>query len=104
MRGNMRGRGGFAGAASRNLANNRADLLVHKPNAIRRLQKDLKELQASECPLSGVSAAPLEDSMYKWHGNLKGPANTIYKGGVWHFEMTFPENYPTSPPTIRLLT
>jgi len=42
--------------------------------------------------------------MYTWTGNLKGPAKTIYAGGVWHFEMNFPQDYPVSPPTIKLFT
>jgi len=57
---------------------------------MRRLLKDLKELQKADVPLVGVSAAPLEDSMYTWHANLKGPPKTIYAGGVWHLELLFP--------------
>jgi ubiquitin-protein ligase len=52
----------------------------------------------------GVSARPLSNSLYIWHGNLRGPEGTLYEGGVFHFEIVFPMNYPIGPPTIRSFT
>jgi ubiquitin-protein ligase len=77
---------------------------VEQTNSARRLQKDLKELEESTIPLVGVSARPLSSSLYVWHGNLRGPEGTAYEGGVFHFEITFPTNYPVSPPTITPFT
>ena len=54
-------------------------------NSKRRLQRDLKELQEAKVPLVGVSATPLPDNLFEWHGNLRGPKQTIYEGGVFHF-------------------
>jgi ubiquitin-protein ligase len=54
--------------------------------------------------LVGVTAAPLDDSIFKWHANIRGPADTIYAGGVFHMQIDFPENYPVSPPSITLFT
>ena len=71
---------------------------------MRRLQKDLKEIRDSEIPLVGVTAAPLDDSIFKWHANIRGPVDTVYAGGVFHLEITFPEDYPVSPPSIQLCT
>ena len=40
----------------------------------------------------------LENSLFLWHGNLRGPKDTPYEGGVFHLEIEIPENYPNSPP------
>ena len=77
---------------------------VEQTNSARRLQKDLKELEDSQIPMVGVTARPLSSSLYIWHGNLRGPEGTPFEGGVWHIEITFPTDYPVSPPSIRLFT
>lgn len=69
---------------------------------MKRLQKDLKELKDSTLPLVGVSACPLDDNMFVWHGNIKAPKGTVYEGGVFHIEMTFPQDYPVSPPGLTI--
>ena len=79
-------------------------LKIDHSNSARRLQKDLKELEDSQIPLVGVTARPLSNSLYIWHGNLRGPEGTPYEGGVFHIEITFPQDYPVSPPTIKLFT
>lgn len=70
----------------------------------RRLQRDYKELIEASEPLVGVAAKPLPDNLYEWHGNLRGPANTKWKDGVFHFKMIIPQDYPCSPPTVTLFT
>ena len=77
---------------------------VEQTNSARRLQKDLKELEECSIPLVGVSARPLSSSLYTWHGNLRGPVGSPFEGGVFHIEITFPQNYPVSPPDIKLFT
>lgn len=52
----------------------------------------------------GVTARPLSNSLYQWHGNLRGPEGTPYEGGVFHIEIMFPMDYPVSPPTVKLFT
>ena len=101
-----RGRGGFANRGRQvQFAQIRSAFVGHeKTNSARRLQRDLKELQDQKIPLVGVSAAPLADSMYTWHGNLRGPPGTKWENGVFHFSMQIPQDYPCSPPTITLFT
>ena len=79
-------------------------ILSKTTHSKKRLMKDYKELKDSTVPLCGVSAAPCEDSIFKWEANIRGPENTAYEGGVFHMEITFPEDYPCSPPSIRLCT
>ena len=64
----------------------------------------MKELRDAEVPLVGVSATPLDDSIHVWHANIRGPEGSAYQGGVFHFEMVFPQNYPVAPPSITLFT
>ena len=71
-------------------------------NSARRLQRDLKELENAKEPLVGVAAKPLPSDMYTWHGNIRGPSDSKWKEGVFHFIMTIPQNYPSSPPDITL--
>jgi len=76
--------------------------MTHKTNSAKRLHKDLQELRNSTIPLVGITAAPLNDDLYTWHGNLRPASDSPYKGGVFHFEMVFPQNYPIDPPSLTL--
>ena len=69
-----------------------------------RLMKDYKELMEAKVPLVGVSAAPRPNDMFTWCGNLRGPPDSPYKDGVFHFTMNIPQDYPVSPPRITFAT
>lgn len=78
-----------------------AETSVLKSCALSRLLRDLKEIH--EFPLPTVNAAPLENNMFEWHANLVGSSDTLFCGMVFHLVMKFPENYPFSPPKVRLM-
>ena len=103
MRSN-RGRGGFKAGRQAQTALMRGKIGVNIPLSEKRLSKDYHELKECEIPLVGVTAAPEENNMKVWHANLKGPEGTPYKGGVFHLTISFPADYPVSPPCITLLT
>lgn len=86
-------------ALLRTLANKKA-----QPYSLRRLVRDLQEIEKNKIPTVGVTARPLSDNMYVWHANLRGPDGTPYEGGVFHLILTFTTKYPKEPPTIRLST
>ncbi|EFC43278.1 predicted protein [Naegleria gruberi] len=68
-----------------------------------RLAKELKELQKN--PVEGFSAGLKEDSnMYEWDILIVGPPETLYEGGMFRAIMTFPEDYPNSPPKLQFTT
>ena len=75
-----------------------------QPYALRRLMKDLQEIERNQIPTVGVTARPQSDNMYIWHANLRGPEGTPYEGGVFHMILTFSSKYPHEPPTISLST
>jgi ubiquitin-protein ligase len=66
--------------------------------AIKRLMADLEEIMKS--PLPSVVALPLDDDIFEWHCNVRGPAGSPYAGIVFHLILQFPENYPFKPPTL----
>ena len=79
-------------------------LLVQKKSfSLQRLMHDYNEITKQLIPIPGVSALPLDDNFYEWHGNVKAIANNPYKGAVLHFKLVFPKDYPLSPPTVYLL-
>lgn len=100
------GRGGFArGGRQVGAAMLRNKMLTTlQTNSTRRLQKDMKELLDADVPLVGVAAKPLDNNMFVWHANIKGPETSAFYGGVFHLGITFPQNYPCSPPTVELFT
>ena len=72
-------------------------LLLNKMDSV------AEEIKNQVIPIPGVSALPLGDNMYEWHGNIKSLVNNIYKGAVLHFRFSFPKDYPLSPPSVYLL-
>uniref|UniRef100_A0A7S0RVI5 E2 ubiquitin-conjugating enzyme n=1 Tax=Pyramimonas obovata TaxID=1411642 RepID=A0A7S0RVI5_9CHLO len=64
------------------------------------LQKQLKDL--SRNPVEGFSAGLVDDSnVFEWVVSIIGPPDTVYDGGFFSALMTFPQDYPNSPPTVR---
>ena len=55
--------------------------------ATKRLLKDLDEIEHCTIPTVGIAARPLENDLFRWHANLRGPKGTPYKGGVFHLEL-----------------
>ena len=81
----------------------KASLMKNKALSLKRLLHDYEEIKNQIVPIPGVSAFPLDDDMYEWHGNIKALAVNIYKGAVLHFRLSFPKDYPISPPDIYIL-
>jgi ubiquitin-protein ligase len=64
----------------------------------------MKVLEGEMKDMPFITAAPMEENLFVWHGNLKGTEDNPYKGMIVHFEIRLPHNYPMSPPTISILT
>lgn len=43
-------------------------------------------------------------NMFKWNALMRGPKKTPYDGYMFKFEITYPENYPESAPTVTCKT
>jgi ubiquitin-conjugating enzyme E2 J1 len=55
-------------------------------------------------PCTDYSAAPLEDDIFEWHCTLRGPPGTEFEGGLYHFRILLPAEYPFRPPSLMMLT
>ena len=67
------------------------------------LKKQFKDLnQASDL---GLSVGLVDDNnFYKWSVVIFGPTETIYEGGFFRAILTFPDDYPNSPPQMKFTT
>ncbi|EOA24706.1 hypothetical protein CARUB_v10017984mg [Capsella rubella] len=64
------------------------------------LQKQLKDL--CKHPVDGFSAGLVDEkNIFEWSVTIIGPPDTLYEGGFFNAIMSFPQNYPNSPPTVR---
>ncbi|XP_058193266.1 ubiquitin-conjugating enzyme E2 7-like [Rhododendron vialii] len=64
------------------------------------LQKQLQGL--CKQPVDGFSAGLVDESnLFKWSVVITGPPDTLYEGGFFNAVMTFPSDYPNSPPAVR---
>ncbi|XP_036602771.1 ubiquitin-conjugating enzyme E2 R1-like [Trichosurus vulpecula] len=73
------------------------------PRSQKTLLLELKALQ--EEPVEGFRVTLLnEDDLYHWVVAIFGPPNTYYEGGYFKAHLSFPIDYPYSPPVFRFLT
>ncbi|XP_057970880.1 ubiquitin-conjugating enzyme E2 7-like isoform X2 [Malania oleifera] len=64
------------------------------------LQKQLKDL--CKRPVDGFSAGLVDETnVFEWSVSIIGPPDTLYDGGFFNAIMSFPPNYPNSPPSVR---
>lgn len=71
--------------------------------ALRALSTEYKNLM--EEPVEGfrVKLGPGDD-LFNWEVAIFGPPNTVYEGGCFKATMSFPNDYPYSPPTITFIS
>jgi ubiquitin-conjugating enzyme E2 J1 len=55
---------------------------------------------SSTIVLLPVIVHPLQE----WHCTLRGPAGTEFEGGLYHFRILLPAEYPFRPPSLMMLT
>jgi len=78
-------------------------MALNKNNsAVKRIMQEARELASD--PSTEYHAAPLEDDIFEWHCTLRGPAGTEFEGGLYHFRILLPAEYPFRPPSIMMLT
>ncbi|KAI0747908.1 UBC-like protein [Daedaleopsis nitida] len=71
-------------------------------SAVKRIMREARELANDPC--TDYAAAPLEDDIFEWHCTIRGPTGTEFEGGLYHFRILLPSEYPFRPPAIMMLT
>ncbi|MCL7030020.1 hypothetical protein MKW94_014503 [Papaver nudicaule] len=67
------------------------------------LAKQLHDLMKN--PVDGFFAGLVnDDNIFEWSITILGPAGTPYDGGFFNAVMTFPEDYPVRPPTVKFVS
>ena len=67
-----------------------------------RLLSELHQLQNS--PLAGVSGSPRTDDILTWDCVICGLPDTFVEFGIFELTLTYPTDYPFSPPTVQFLS
>jgi ubiquitin-protein ligase len=71
--------------------------------AVARLQKELRDLNRN--PVQGIKVELIDESnCFEWKMWIEGPVGTWYEGGIFKATMTFPEDYPNSPPKMKFIS
>ncbi|XP_010495378.1 PREDICTED: ubiquitin-conjugating enzyme E2 4-like [Camelina sativa] len=66
------------------------------------IKTDLRCLNRDLSP--NITAVTVDDDIFRCEATLIGPVNTPYEGGVFKLKVTFPPDYPRSPPKVIFIT
>tara|TARA_B110000908_G_C10170310_1_gene410489 strand:- start:264 stop:713 length:450 start_codon:yes stop_codon:yes gene_type:complete len=69
---------------------------------LQRLRKEYDNLRKD--PPAFCTASPKDANLYKWTAQIYGPADTPYCGGIFNLDISFPTEYPFTPPKINFTT
>ena len=82
---------------------NKNDIIVSK-ETINRLIKDIKQIMKNPLTDNGIYYVHDDTDMLKGYALIIGPSETPYFGGNYLFELTYPVDYPHSPPSVKYCT
>ena len=71
---------------------------------IERLLKDIKDIYVSSLEKDGIYYKHSDTDILKAYVMIVGQPDTLYFGGYYFFEVTFPPDYPHVPPLVEYLT
>ena len=72
--------------------------------SINRLLKDVKQIIKNPLTDQGIYYIHDDSDMLKGYAMIIGPSETPYFGGFYFFELTYPTDYPHSPPKVKYWT
>ena len=73
-------------------------------DTISRLLKDVKHIFKNPLTENGIYCIHDDSDMMKGYALIIGPSDTPYFGGNYFFEITYPSDYPHSPPKVKYCT
>uniref|UniRef100_A0A069DX27 E2 ubiquitin-conjugating enzyme n=1 Tax=Panstrongylus megistus TaxID=65343 RepID=A0A069DX27_9HEMI len=73
--------------------------------AAQRIKREFKEVvKSEEVAKCAICVELVGDSYQELRGQIGGPPDTPYEGGVFNLEIKIPETYPFNPPKVRFVT
>lgn len=72
--------------------------------AVKRVQRDYNELQSDTAKNDNIKLELLNLMWNLLKGQIVGPPDTPYEGGVFQLEIKIPTSYPFEPPKVRFMT
>ena len=72
--------------------------------SIKRLLKDIKDLENNPLENDGIFYKHCEDDLFKGYALIFGPKETLYENGCYLFSFSFTKKYPFEPPVVKFLT
>jgi ubiquitin-protein ligase len=73
-------------------------------DTIHRLLKDVKQIMKNPLTDNGIYYIHDDVDMLKGYALIIGPSDTPYFGGYYFFELSYPSDYPYSPPKVLYCT
>ena len=67
-----------------------------------RILSELEDLKRN--PPCNCSAGIKDDNYKLWTATIIGPIDSLYCGGLFNLEISFPDEYPFKPPKIKFIT
>jgi ubiquitin-conjugating enzyme (huntingtin interacting protein 2) len=73
--------------------------------ATQRIKREFKEvIKSEELAKCSIKVDLIGDSYTELKGEIAGPPDTPYEGGIFFLEIKVPETYPFNPPKVRFMT
>lgn len=78
--------------------------IIISKETINRLLKDVKQIIKNPLIEQGIYYIHDDTDMLKGYAMIVGPSDTPYFGGFYFFTLSFPYDYPHSPPIVKYFT
>uniref|UniRef100_A0A0A9XGU5 E2 ubiquitin-conjugating enzyme n=1 Tax=Lygus hesperus TaxID=30085 RepID=A0A0A9XGU5_LYGHE len=73
--------------------------------AAQRIRREFKEvIRSEEVAKCAIKVELVGDSFTELRGEIGGPPDTPYEGGVFNLEIKIPETYPFTPPKVKFVS
>ena len=81
------------------------DIKLNESESIARLKKEIQFISNFPFINAGVNVElPKDENIFEWKGNLIGTDDKPYRGGIFHFKILFPNDFPKKAPEVIFLT
>ena len=73
-------------------------------SSAKRIIKDVMDIRRNPLTDQGIYYTHDDEDMMRGYTMIVGPTDTPYAHGYFLFDITFPSDYPTSPPNVKFMT